>query len=102
MAQPTLEEQIAALKAQKCSEIRDYFGNKWLKNNNGSQKVALGAVDRSAIRAFLLEPPTSTYNPGGPDFETLLNDTKDEIENGTNDARLMLNLLLVYKAVRRG
>jgi hypothetical protein len=102
MAQPTLEDQIKALKAQKCDDIRKYFGNKWLKNPDGTQKVKAAAVDRTAIRAFLLEPPTSDFNPGGPDFETILNDTKDEIENGTDDARLMLNLLLIYKAVRRG
>jgi hypothetical protein len=103
MAQPlTIQDQIAALKAQKCSDIRGYFGGKWLKNKNGTMKVSLGNVDRDAIRAFLLEPPTTDYNPGGPDFEGILTDTKDEIDNGTDDARLLLNLLLVYKAVRRG
>jgi hypothetical protein len=96
------------LKAAKVADNRTYFAKKWLKNGDGTSKVTFGSLDRSAIRAFLNEPPTQTYNPGGTDpdginiWEATLDDIRQNLESGTDDEALMVNLLLLYKAVRRG
>ena len=93
------EDEIASrLRGDKVGATREHFG-KLLKNDANIDVVTLTITDWRAIREFLREPPTQRHNPGGQMFDDLKRDTREAIKE--RDAqRLILNLLLLYKAVR--
>jgi hypothetical protein len=89
-------------RAMKVEKSRAHFMRKLvLESQNNAPSVELTVHDWKDIELFLKEPPTQEHNPGGDLYESILMDTIDAIED--KDApRLLENLLLIYKAVRRG
>jgi hypothetical protein len=93
----TQEMELHALRAKA---LREHFGPLLTDEENGGPSVKLSVGDWKDMKLFLQEPPTMEHNPGGPHHDSVLHDTADAIAK-KDEARLILNLLLLYKAVRR-
>jgi hypothetical protein len=88
------------IRSVRVSRTRDYFG-KHLKETTGEDSVTLSVRDWRSIDLFLMEPQTAEHTPGGEVFEHVLADTRVAIES--RDAKTLIgNLLLLYKAIKRG
>lgn len=96
----SVDSAVGWVRAAKVGSLREYFG-KHLKDAEGGATVTMSVADWRGLDMLLMEPPTSDRNPGGPAFDDILLDTKAAIE-AKDAAKLIVNLLLIYKAVRRG
>ncbi len=90
----SVENAIALVRKRNVAAIRDHFAGIL----DGA--VEFRVLNWAALEAFDFKPKTADKSPAIV-FDELLADTAEAIQNH-NEAEIIKNLFLVYKAVKRG